>query len=155
MALKHLATVLCDNLIVSAHDGRPSFIGSFLNVAVRQFPAGKDPMGVSVTFLADPGDEYSIWLEGPQTKAELGKGVVEAPDNLVSEHQRWAAHVHVVAAPMVFPAAGVYRIVLRSGEEAHHSFEFGVFLRGDETQPEDTFQDTRDEEAAGAGDASS
>lgn len=135
MALHHLSTVLCDYPIISA-EGRGSAVGIFHNAIVKEFPAGKDPMGIIVAFSGDPGDPYSMSLEGPGgVDILLGEGTVQAPTALREHEQSVVTHLFT-AHPAQFPAAGVYRIVLRSGDQGVHEHPFGVFVGEAESSEE-------------------
>jgi len=128
MAIRHLYTVLCDYLITHA-DGRTSAAGIFHNVEVRDFPAGKDPMGVVVAFAGDGGEPYEVALEGPGGfRQGMAEGTLEHPAEL-REHQQWAVVLAVTASPAIFPSPGVYRIVVRSGGVEIHAHPFGVLRR--------------------------
>ena len=133
MAINHLYTILCDYLVQST-DGKVSANGIFHNVEVRKFPAGKDPMGIVVGFSGDRGEAFVVLLERPDGSSdELHTGVVQPPSEL-GEHQQWALTVVGVASPAVFPEPGIYRIVLRSGDQVVHSYPFGVFQRSEDEE---------------------
>ena len=137
MVINHLYTILCDYLVQS-HDGKVSANGIFHNIEVKEFPAGKDPMGIVVAFCGDPGESFAVLLERPDGSSdELSRGVVEPPAGL-GEHQQWALTLTGVATPAVFPAPGVYRVVLKSGDEVIHSYPFGVFQKSGDEEVDDS-----------------
>ncbi len=137
MAIRHLYTLLC-NQVVEAKDGTVSAIGIFHNIMVPGFPAQKEQLGLIVAFRGEPGDPFSVSWEGPGGfHAVLGEGTVEEPANL-RENQQWATTAVGMARNVTFPEAGVYRIVLRSGDTEISSYRFGVFPgRVEESAEED------------------
>jgi hypothetical protein len=132
MAIRHMYTVLCDYLVLG-QDSKPTAVAIFQNVAVRQFPAAKDPLGILVSLRGDPGDPFEVVLVGPtgDTLGEVAKGTIQQPSDL-REHQQWAMNVVGVASPAVFAKPGVYSVQVTSDGEHVHSYPFGVFARDQE-----------------------
>lgn len=128
MAIRHTATVLCEQLIRS-DEQRFTLVNIFRNIHVKKFPAVKDPMGIYVEFSGEEGDPFQILLKGPKryllTLQEDTIGV-KPPSK---PHQQASTISAIIASPAVFPHPGVYSVVLKSKDKTIHSHTFGIFLR--------------------------
>ena len=88
-------------------------------------------MGIVVGLTGEDGDAFRVTLDGPDGDciAELATSTVEKPTDL-REHQQWAYTATGIAAPAVFPKAGVYSVCIWEGQERIHAYPFGVLLKG-------------------------
>ena len=126
MAIEHLYTILCEYLI-QASDGKMSAAGIFHNIQTREFPATKDPMGLIVAFSGEEGDAFEVLLEGPgMPSGSIMGGVVPAFTGS-NELEYRVQTVAAEARPAAFREPGIYRVVLRSGDQLIHEYPFGVF----------------------------
>lgn len=112
MAIQPQAILTCDYLIRHA-DGRITLAGIFRNIAVKEFPAAKDPMGIYVELVGDEGDPYEVVMRFPGGREDIvNSGVIDhgarsADGALLST---------TVAGPvaMGFTEEGTYTLALRS-----------------------------------------
>lgn len=130
MAIRHLYTILCDYLVVG-QDGRPTAAGIFHNIEFDQLPGARSFLGIVVGLMGEDGDVFRVTLDDPdgECMAELATSAVEKPTDL-REHQQWAYTATGLAAPAVFPKAGVYSVCIWEGREKIHAYPFGVLLKG-------------------------
>ena len=137
MAIQHLYTILCENLVV-AQDGRPTAVNMFQNVEVLALPGGGSSIGILVGFRGDDGDQFRVTIEDPDNAVmgEVGMGTIEAPSAL-REHVQWATTVFGNMRPAVFRLEGVHRVQLWSGDELVHSSAFGVILAATRQEEDD------------------
>jgi hypothetical protein len=134
MAIRHHSTVLCDYLI-RADNGRFSYIGVFQNIRAAELPTAKE-MALSVVLDGDPQDRFQIAVRGPGEFVVAFEEVsVGDPPARESEFQQWSITVAMMAR-LTFREAGLYRVVLSSGDAVIHEYEFGVFLASQDVEGE-------------------
>jgi hypothetical protein len=132
MAIRHIATLLCDYLIRS-DDGRYTLVGLFKNIEARpgaKLPIIKSPMGIYVEFLAEGGESVEVILKGPgKFSHQLFQSHLAVPETTLLRYQQRSASIGITAQPAAFEREGVYSIVLKSGNKTIHTHRFGVIIK--------------------------
>lgn len=141
MAIRVQAILTCDYLIRHA-DGRVTLAGIFRNIAVKEFPAAKDPMGIYVELVGDKDDPYEVVMRFPGGREDIvNSGVidheVQGPDGTFFST--------TIAGPvaMGFTEEGTYILALRSNGETVCEHHFQVLVH-----PAASGQDTQEREVS-------
>lgn len=125
MAIYHIATMLCDNLY-RTDTGKFIIAGMFKNISAPQLPISKPKCGFFVEFIGEPGDEYRVSIEGNGLDFLLAEGKIEEP--IPAKGYQQGTIMVGGEANLSFAEPGVFKIVLRSGDEIIHSTSYGVVL---------------------------
>ena len=123
MAIEHISTILCDYL-VHADNGRFTLVGMFTNISGPTLPITKQPIGVYIELVGEPGEPYRISIEGNGLDVLISEGVINQRGTPLQFQQSRTA----IAGEMGlrFDTYGQFNVVLRSGAEIIHSTPFGV-----------------------------
>lgn len=131
MAIKHVATLLCDYFIVDQIENKRSYLGEFANITSNKLPVVLPRLVIAINMTGNAGEGYRITLHGPGIKGarDLEEGVIGD----VETTSVYAQVLHQVALDLrsvVIPREGVYEVRLWDSATGRvvNRRKFGVFI---------------------------